>query len=75
MKNGQIENPEKTVKKQKANNGEKKQARIWEIIQGVNNKFSNKRVLSIFYAIAAVSYALYTKDSVITGILYFNTVK
>ena len=46
----------------------KKQPRIYEFIQGVNDKFSNKRLMALVYAIAAITYAFYSNDPYIVGI-------
>lgn len=64
MKDGQEKETQliEPVKKQS------KHYRIYEFLQGTNKMFSNKRLLAIVYTIAAICYAFYSKDPVITGI-------
>lgn len=68
MKNGQRNIGKHVRKTKQAGKSRKKQPRIYEFVQGVNGEFSNKRLMAIAYAIAAIVYAFYTKDPYITGV-------
>ena len=57
-----------TIVKGKEGQPERRTPRIYEFIQGVNGQFSNKRLLSYFYALAAVTYAFLGHDSTIVAI-------
>jgi hypothetical protein len=66
MKDGQIEKQSK--RKQPVlsviNAG---QWRIWEFLQDVNGRFSNKRAIADLFAITAVACALLDKSDIIIG--------